>query len=270
MKQTTSSKDQQKGWQRKATAYDEISLPATSQAFAPLLDSIGTLRGLRVLELASGTGHLAEQAVARGATVVGVDIAPEMVEKARRRVPAGAEFFQGDGEELSFEEQSFQAVLCSFGFLHFAHPEQGLREAARVLKPGGCCAFTVWQAPEQGNEFFQLIMGAYRTRIKPEPGSPPSLFGLADPEVHRPMLSQAGFTDIHHQELEINWPLNGPETLFEFALKGGVRTRMLYEQQPAAIRQAIRKALISGAQSYLTAGKTAVPCPAVLVRARKP
>ncbi|TMH08672.1 MAG: methyltransferase type 11, partial [Betaproteobacteria bacterium] len=71
MTDPTFSELERNGWQRNAAKYDSVDLPATRQAFAPLLDSVGALRGRHVLELASGTGHLAAEAVARGATVVG-------------------------------------------------------------------------------------------------------------------------------------------------------------------------------------------------------
>ncbi len=243
---------EQEGWQRNAHDYDEIVLPATSQAFAPLLDSVGDLHGLRVLDLASGTGHLAQQAVARGATVVGIDVAAGMVELARRNVP-NATFHEGDAEALPFEDKSFDVVLCCFGVQHFAHPELAFCEAARVLKPGGICAFTAWHGPEKGSEFFGILLGTYQTHAEMEVGLPPAppMFALADPVVHDPMLTQAGFEDIHTQEVAVAWPLRGPETTLEFALKGAVRTRMLYERQTPAVQQRIREALITGTLPYV-------------------
>ena len=91
----TFSQLERDGWQRNAADYDAIDLPATRQAFAPLLDSLGDLHGRHVLEVAFGTGHLAAEALARGATVVGVDVAPAMVALARQHVP-GASFYEGD------------------------------------------------------------------------------------------------------------------------------------------------------------------------------
>jgi ubiquinone/menaquinone biosynthesis C-methylase UbiE len=135
MHEKTFSQYEREGWERNAADYDTIDLPATRQAIRPLLDSVAELHGRRVLELASGTGHLAEHAVARGATVVGVDVATNMVVLASQRVP-GATFQEGDAEALPFEDAHFDVVLCCFGLLHFAQPAQALREAARVLKPG--------------------------------------------------------------------------------------------------------------------------------------
>lgn len=62
-----------------------------------------------MLEIASGTGHLANAAVVRGATVVGIDVATNVVELARRLVP-GATFQEGNGETLPFKDETFDAV----------------------------------------------------------------------------------------------------------------------------------------------------------------
>src|SRR4029077_17259967 len=107
-----------------------IDLPATRQAFGPMLDALGELSGRRVLELAFGTGHLAEQALARGARVIGIDFSERMLALARRRVPA-ADLREGDATALPYADASFDVVLCSFGLLHFPDPERSLREACR-------------------------------------------------------------------------------------------------------------------------------------------
>jgi len=268
MSADTFSDLEREGWQRNASEYDSVDLPATRQAFAPLLDSVGPLRGRHVLEVASGTGHLAAEALARGATVVGVDVAPSMVALARQRVP-GASFREGDAEALPVQDKLFDSVLCCFGLLHFARPVQALREAARVLKPGGILGFTVWCAPEQGGEFLGLILKTYQAHANMDVGLPPAppMFGLADPSVRDPMLTEAGFREIQARNIAIVWPIREAETPFEFVLKGAVRTRMVYERQTPQVQRRIRDALAAATTPHVSAG--GIPSPAALVTATR-
>ncbi|MBI5016156.1 MAG: class I SAM-dependent methyltransferase [Deltaproteobacteria bacterium] len=267
----TFSQFERQGWQRNAVAYDAVDLPATRQAFGPLLDGVGDLRGRHVLEVASGTGHLAAEALARGATVVGVDVARAMVALARQRAP-GASFHEGDAEALPFKDEQFDSVICCFGFLHFAEPARALREAARVLKPGGIVGFTVWHAPQQGGEFFGLILGTFRMHANMDVGLPPAppMFALADSEVRDPVLAQVGFREVRTRDVAIAWPLRGPETVIEVVLKGTVRMRMVYERQTPQIQERIRETLRAATTSYLRNGGPGIPCPAILVTARRP
>lgn len=258
------------GWDRRAADYAEVMLPATGQAIAPLLESIGELRGMRLLEIASGTGHLAEEAARRGATVTGIDVAANMVALARKRVPA-ARFHEGDAEALPFEDGQFDAIACSFGLLHLERPAKGLSEAARVLKPGGKIALTGWHAPGQGNAFLGLITDAYKAHADMNVGLPPAspLTLLSEATGRDPMLTEAGFGQIVARELDIVWPVAGPETVIEFLEKGSVRSSMIYERQTPEVKQRIGDFLTAGTARFLAAGKTGIPCPAVLVTAVK-
>ena len=92
--------------------------------------------GSRALDVACGTGDLAIALRERGADVVGVDFAEKMLEIARRKEPA-IEFRAGDALALDFPDDSFDAATVGFGARNFADLDQGLREMARVVKPGG-------------------------------------------------------------------------------------------------------------------------------------
>lgn len=271
MHEATFSELEREGWQRNAPDYEAIDLPATRQAFGPLLDSLGDLNGRDVLEVAFGTGHLAAEALARGANVVGIDVAPAMVALARQRVP-GASFHEGDAEALPFKDDQFDAVICCFGLLHFAEPARALREAARVLKPGGVLSFTVWHSPQNGGELFKLVLGTYEKLANMDVGLPPAppLFALTDAAVRDPMLAQAGFQDVRIQDIPVTWPLRGPESVVEFVLKGAVRSRMVYERQIPQIQQRIREALAAATTAYLHEGSSGIPNAALLVTARRP
>ncbi len=138
------------GWEKagKAEAYHDFFGPITSRAIDPLLDAAHVAPGMHVLDVATGPGYVAARAAERGASVAGVDIARSMVALARKLHPT-LEFHQGDAEHLPFAKESFDAVLGNFVILHLGQPEQATAEFARVLRPGGRVALSVWDFPDR-------------------------------------------------------------------------------------------------------------------------
>jgi SAM-dependent methyltransferase len=98
--------------------------------------------GMRVLEVACGTGlvsrRLVERLAGRG-TLVATDLNEAMIAYGRARMPAGApvEWRPADGTRLPFPDRAFDAVVCQFGLMFFPDQAAGVREAHRVLRPGG-------------------------------------------------------------------------------------------------------------------------------------
>jgi demethylmenaquinone methyltransferase / 2-methoxy-6-polyprenyl-1,4-benzoquinol methylase len=92
--------------------------------------------GDRVLDACCGTGDLAVEAERRGGRVVGLDFSPRMLERARKK-SGGIEWVQGDALALPFADAEFDAATVGFGVRNLSDLEGGLRELARVLRPGG-------------------------------------------------------------------------------------------------------------------------------------
>lgn len=96
-----------------------------------------------ILDIATGTGDLAIQLAATGATeIIGLDISRGMLEVGRKKVLVRqlgdkVRMVQGDSEDLQFEDDHFDAVTVAFGVRNFEDLEKGLSEIYRVLKPGG-------------------------------------------------------------------------------------------------------------------------------------
>jgi len=112
------------------------------------LELIGVDRGDLVLDLACGTGDLAELAAARGARAIGVDFAREMLRGAARRgIRAG--FVQADGTQLPFADASASAFTCGFALRNFVSLPDVFAEMARVLAPSGRFAFLEVDRPRR-------------------------------------------------------------------------------------------------------------------------
>jgi ubiquinone/menaquinone biosynthesis C-methylase UbiE len=130
-----------------AHAYDRGVQTALRDVFPPLLQDLRAdlEQATRLLDVGCGPGQftvLAAEALPGAAAVWGVDLAPTMIKLAHRHAavsPAAARlhFAVGDAARLPFRDDSFDAVLSSGSIKHWPDPEAGLREAHRVLKPGG-------------------------------------------------------------------------------------------------------------------------------------
>jgi demethylmenaquinone methyltransferase/2-methoxy-6-polyprenyl-1,4-benzoquinol methylase len=115
----------------------------------------------QILDIATGTADFAIEALAlKPEKVIGVDISEGMLsvgrEKIRRKKLDGKiELQLGDSEKLLFPDNSFDAVIVSFGVRNFEHLERGLVDMYRVLKPGGTCVILEFSQPEK-SPFKQL------------------------------------------------------------------------------------------------------------------
>jgi demethylmenaquinone methyltransferase / 2-methoxy-6-polyprenyl-1,4-benzoquinol methylase len=112
--------------------------------------------GDEVLDSCCGTGDLAIAAAHRGGRVTGLDFSEPMLERARRKAPE-LDWVRGDALALPFDDETFDVATVGFGIRNVADLEAGLRELARVLKPGGRLAVLEITRP-QGllRPFFRL------------------------------------------------------------------------------------------------------------------
>jgi ubiquinone/menaquinone biosynthesis C-methylase UbiE len=103
--------------------------------------------GSRLLDVGCGSGQLALMAAKDGLHVTGVDIAGNLVERARQRAEAEgltADFREGDAEALPFEDGSFDVVTSLIGAMFAPRPDLVAKELLRVCTPGGILAMANW------------------------------------------------------------------------------------------------------------------------------
>lgn len=157
-------------WDRHARTYERLFAPLTG-FIAQGLFTLAAPRlapDARVLDVACGVGALTLPAVRRAlhlgaGEVVATDFSGEMVQRTRRAAEALGDVSPvlrcevQDGMALTFPDGAFDAVFSSFGIFLFPDRVAGWREAARVLRPGGTFATSVWQGPAH-NEMLRAQM----------------------------------------------------------------------------------------------------------------
>lgn len=180
--------------------------------------------GLRVLDLASGTGQPAltiAKAIGPSGHVIASDLTPAMLEAAKENAQAlGLSNFDArvaDAEHLPFSDGEFDRVTCRFGIMFFPEIQTALKEIHRVLKPGGRFSFLTWGGLEE-NPLFGTTLGPFMKHVNmpPPPPDAPTVFRFADPGKLASTLTAAGFKDVKTSKQQIPWPWPGtPEDAWE-------------------------------------------------------
>ena len=189
--------------------YDRHLGPVIFEPYAAnLVARVPQRPGLRVLEVACGTGivtrHLLERLPADG-RLVATDLNDPMLAHARTRLPADPrlELRQADAQQLPFDDGSFDVIACQFGVMFFPDKPLAMREARRVLSPGGKLLFNVWDSFES-NVFGRI---AHETIAAFYPADPPQFyftpFGWHDRATIRETVQGAGFRDVHIDAVEL-------------------------------------------------------------------
>jgi SAM-dependent methyltransferase len=159
----------------------------TTPCAAKLIAWAGVRAEDRVLDVACGTGVVSVTAARLGARVTGLDLTPELLDRAVQNAEiAGVqiEWREGDAEQLPFADASYDVVLSQFGHIFAPRPEVAIDEMLRVLKPGGTIGFSTWPPDLFVGRMFTLTASYLPP---PPPGvAPPPLWG--DPSVIRQRL----------------------------------------------------------------------------------
>jgi SAM-dependent methyltransferase len=167
-----------------AETWSGASYERIAETFAPIHDrvveALAVEPGTRVLDVACGTGGVSLRAARAGAEVVGVDISPDQLAKARAAADAeglAIRLDEGDCQELPYPAAGFDVVASVFGAIFAADHERAAAELGRVCRPGGRLALTAWPA----DEWSEVHVRAGRTF----PGGPDAREWSKEPYIRR-------------------------------------------------------------------------------------
>lgn len=269
-------------WQAGAESYSQTFAKVTGMATNSLLDKSGVPLtspmavsivertplesregGLRVLDVATGPGMIADAAAARGhAEVVALDFSSAMLKEAQAvvdRHPDGVvKLVEGDAAALPFDDASFDAVVIGFGLLHLPKPQLALKEACRVLKKGGRLAYSVWVPPPE-NAAFRILndtLAAHGSKDAKLPGveggeAPLPFFHFSEEKNAKAALAEAGFdaASVGLEMVSSAASLKTEDDLFEMFATATARSRALLEQQSAKELAVIKAAMAATVRS---------------------
>jgi SAM-dependent methyltransferase len=143
-----------------------------------LVASCGIGPGMRVLDVAAGTGNAAVPAAERAATVTASDLTPELLQAGRRRAEAEGltlDWVEADAENLPFEDESFDVVMSSIGAMFAPHHQDVADELVRVCRPGGTIGLLSWTPEGMLGALFRAM--APFAPPQPPGAQPPPLWG---------------------------------------------------------------------------------------------
>lgn len=225
--------------------------------------------GVKVLDVACGTGNLALPASAAGAEVTGIDIAPNLIEQAIANASSAgldAKFEVGDAEDLPYDDCSFDIVMTMFGAMFAPRPDVTAAELTRVCKPGGLIAMANWTPEAFTGQMFKL--GA--KHVPPPPGMPsPVLWGNED-TVRERLANGIADLQMTRRKIMFHYPMPPADVVEQFRLYFGP-TVMAFSRLDAEGQAALRSDLeaLWTEHNQATDGTTAVESEYLEVRATK-
>ena len=248
-----------------ARAYEDHMVPSM---FGPWVEDVVALAQLkpseRVLDVACGTGiatHAAATRVAPQGLVAGLDIDPAMIEVARSKpLPADVARVTWHCEsalDMSFQDASFDVVLCLQGLQFFPDRIAGLQEMCRVLTAAGRMVASVWRSIEYCKGHDALAKALERYGLDAQAAHRP--FSLGDTEELVGLARTAGFRSVKVQSVMKLMRFPSPQNFVQSLAAGAPSTRHALAKVPDARREELVEAVASELRPYTDAEGVAIP-----------
>jgi ubiquinone/menaquinone biosynthesis C-methylase UbiE len=237
-------------WDDLAAGFDQFATPESMTLAQETLRHLDLHPGNRLLDVAAGSGALSIPAAQLGARVVATDLARTMIERLNARARAeGLSSLEGrvmDGQSLDLDDDSFDAAASVNGVSLFPDLAAGLAEMVRVTRTGGRVVILAF-GPLHRVEFIAFFMAAMKVTVPgftPLPADPPPLpFQVADPEVLRGRLLEAGLRDVEVRPITWDMTISSAEHFWNLFTSSNPIGARLVADLPDRQRSEVKRVL---------------------------
>jgi SAM-dependent methyltransferase len=262
------------GWAR----WDPTIAAWLEPATVAMLDMAGVGAGVRVLDVASGSGGQtlrAAQRVGPQGHVVASDIAETMLrhvkENARAAGLSNVTTLAGPAEELDVAAESFDAVICRLGLMLFIDPAKALHAVRPAMRPSGKMAVVVFTTPAANPLLAQArqILLRHAGNIQPTPGQS-GLFALGAPGVIERLFANNGFVRIEQRTIAVPLRMPSAAQALKFMQEAVGALRAIVSHCPPAVRMAAWGEVAETLKTFESATGFVAPAEVLVAAGSKP
>lgn len=230
----------------------------------------------RVLDIAAGTGEpgLTIASIVKNGHVTITDLSEDMLEIAKEHALLkglkNVDTLACDVSELPFDDNSFDAVSCRFGYMFFPDMLLATKEMYRVLKPGGRLAAAVWNGPEKN--FWVTAMGGTinkNMQIPPPPPEAPGMFRCAKSGMIEDLFKQAGFKNTSEMEVSGRLKCGNTETYWNMMTEVSAPFVAALSNADEAMKAKIKKEVFELVNQKFPDGKVEIESSALIISGQK-
>ena len=217
-------------WEMVAEGYAETTMKLFRSYTEKALEVARLSRESAILDVACGPGTLPLLAAGQVNSVHAIDFSESMIKLFIQEVEAvglsNIEIHCGDGQELPFSDEMFDAAFSMFGLMFFPDRNKGYAEIYRTLKPGGKILISSW-APVAESPVMQAMFGALKAMQPEIPEPQTDIESLENPEFFKTELHNAGFNDVEIHPVSGEYPISDLEEFWRDMVKGSAPIIML-------------------------------------------
>jgi ubiquinone/menaquinone biosynthesis C-methylase UbiE len=260
------------GWQK----WHQLTEEFTHKVSETMIHDLQLKKTHAVLDIAGGTGDPALKiaAIVTEGNVICTDQAEGMLaiakKKAEEQKIKNLTTRLAEVSNLPFEDATFNAVSCRYGFMFFPDMVLAAQEMARVLKPGGHLTTAVWDGPQK-NYWITAIMDTIKKYLPIEPPAPgaPGIFRCAEEGVMKKIFTGAGLKNVTETQVDITLNAGTAETYWDYIYEIAAPVSMALSKTDNDTKNKIKDEVVNKVNEKFGKGKVNIPASTIVISGEK-